>query len=427
MVTKIICTLLTVTLVIISTATAEDLRSAVTKVVKTDSRIKAADATLEAAVLNKKVAFGEMLPTVELEAEYGSGEFDRDWDDDTNKTSFEQTNLRLVQPFTAFGVERAGYRRSKLSVARSASDRNGVKQDLILESLTSYLRLKQAEQVVAYAKNSVANIQKQTDMEDARVKKGQGVSTDVLQAKTQLLRAQARLTLAEGMLIGAQNTAQRVFSRPASIISSLTKVSLASGKAVPSNLRAAEVSAIASSPELKSSTLASNIAKETLSSVKYDKYMPKVNGVLQADWKDDFGGVEGDRTEQIAKIEVIYTFNVGLSDVNGTKAARQKLIASEQRLIDARKRVLLRVRNAWQNLNTAKQTSELFRSQVELATQFLDLARKERKRGKRSLLDLLSGETTLINAQSEAASAEADVEVYTYELMRAAGMLNVVR
>ena len=111
--------------------------------------------------------------------------------------------------------------------------------------------------------------------------------------------------------------------------------------------------------------------------------------------------------------------------MNGIKAAKQKLVASEERLLDTRRRVIERVRNAWQNLETAKQTATILRNQEALAQKFLELARKERKAGKRSLLDVLNGETTLINAQSEAASAEADVEIFSYELLRAIGVLEV--
>jgi adhesin transport system outer membrane protein len=44
-------------------------------------------------------------------------------------------------------------------------------------------------------------------------------------------------------------------------------------------------------------------------------------------------------------------------------------------------------------------------NQAQISGNFLDLARKERELGRRSLLDLLNGEVALINAQSDAAAA----------------------
>ena len=45
--------------------------------------------------------------------------------------------------------------------------------------------------------------------------------------------------------------------------------------------------------------------------------------------------------------------------------------------------------------------------------------------GKRSLLDVLSGEATLSGAKSDALSAEMDVLLATYNLLRAMGKLDV--
>ena len=46
----------------------------------------------------------------------------------------------------------------------------------------------------------MANIKKQTELEDAAVTAGGGLTSDVLQAKTQLAGAQARLIQFEGVL-----------------------------------------------------------------------------------------------------------------------------------------------------------------------------------------------------------------------------------
>ncbi len=53
----------------------------------------------------------------------------------------------------------------------------------------------------------------------------------------------------------------------------------------------------------------------------------------------------------------------------------------------------------------------------------LDLARKERELGRRSLLDLLNGEVALINAQSDAAAARVDEVIAAHRLLRAIGGL----
>jgi outer membrane protein, adhesin transport system len=409
---------------------AEDLTSALVTAVATNSRMRAANADIEAARLNKMATFGSMLPTVEFGGWYGAGTFDSSWQDSdvdvsTNlSTSFDNTSVRLVQPLITLGAQRIEYRKARTAHLRSCVEGSSVRQDLILEAVSTYLRLKQLEKVADYARASVDNVRKQTEMEEARFEKGGGVSTDVLQAKTQLFRAEAQLKRAEGRIMGAQNAVQRVFSRPASVISELQKTDLTAGKPIPADLEQAEAVALKLSPYLKAAELNVQKAKEGLSSERYAN-IPKVNGVLEADWRHDYGGEQGGRVEQLAKIEVFYNFNLGMASINATRSARQQLVAAEERFLDARKEVLEQVRNAWQSLCTAKETAEILRKQEGVADEFLTLARKERTLGRRSLLDVLDGEMTLISARSEAASAEADIEIYTYQLLRAMGVLDI--
>lgn len=413
-------------------ARAEDLKSAIITMLEMDSRMKSANARIEAARMKKNATLGEMLPTVELSSSYGSGEFDWDYPEvesristtDTNiTTSFDMTTVRLVQPLL-FGSQRAVYRKDKIAYLSARVDGSITRQELILNGVTSYLRLKQAEKDVEYARASVENIKKQTEMEDSRVAKGGGVSTDVLQSKAQLLRAQAQLMRAEGQLVGAGNTVERVFSRPVTSISSLQKADLTAGNPIPADLQQAEDVAIKLSPHLKAADLDVQTAEAVVSFKRYEN-LPKINGVLEYNTMDNYSGVEGIREQNTAKIELRYSFGLGMSSINEARSARQGLVSAEEKVIDIRKQVLQQVRNAWQSLRTAKDTAEVLRNQEAIAEEFLTLARKERTLGRRSLLDVLNGETILINARSEAASAEADIEIYTYQLLRAMGVLNV--
>jgi adhesin transport system outer membrane protein len=83
------------------------------------------------------------------------------------------------------------------------------------------------------------------------------------------------------------------------------------------------------------------------------------------------------------------------------------------------------VRNAWQSLITARQNAELLDNQARIASEFLRLAREERLLGHRSLIDVLIGETNLINAESDAASAEADVALATFAVLQAVSGLEL--
>ena len=57
--------------------------------------------------------------------------------------------------------------------------------------------------------------------------------------------------------------------------------------------------------------------------------------------------------------------------------------------------------------------------------EFLELARKERQAGNRTLLDVLGGETALINAQADAIAAKIEVLINSYTLLSLMGGLTL--
>jgi adhesin transport system outer membrane protein len=63
--------------------------------------------------------------------------------------------------------------------------------------------------------------------------------------------------------------------------------------------------------------------------------------------------------------------------------------------------------------------------QANIASEFLELARRERQLGNRSLIDVLAGETALINASSDAASADTDVAIAVFALLNVINAVNV--
>ena len=64
------------------------------------------------------------------------------------------------------------------------------------------------------------------------------------------------------------------------------------------------------------------------------------------------------------------------------------------------------------------------RNQADLAAEFLTLARKERKLGKRSLIEILAMETALANARADTVKAENDLAVSAWTLLAVMGTLN---
>ena len=83
------------------------------------------------------------------------------------------------------------------------------------------------------------------------------------------------------------------------------------------------------------------------------------------------------------------------------------------------------LRTTWDNLNTAKKNAQFLTNQARISQEFLELARKEREAGNRTLLDVLGGETSLINAQSDAIAAKIEVQISNFTLLSLMGELTL--
>ena len=103
------------------------------------------------------------------------------------------------------------------------------------------------------------------------------------------------------------------------------------------------------------------------------------------------------------------------------KASEQTHIATANRFGDTKDLVEESARNAWDRLETARANAEHLHNQANIAAEFLELARRERQLGNRSLIDVLAGETALINASSDAASADTDVAIAVFTLLNVIG------
>jgi len=426
MVKKNWITTLFVCLIVIAlplSAQGETLKEAVSKLLTHHNRVLSAQDDLEAARERIRVTKGDWFPQLNMTTYYGKEDRNMPNNVQTRFNGSRDLDFRVDQLLYNFGKSNADLRVAKLQHSRSQATFDSTSQDLVLEAVVAYLELKQAEAVLKYAQQSEANIKKQTEMEDTRVKKGLGYSTDYLQSKTQLLGAQARRVRAEGQLSSAKNRAIAVFYRPAEEISILEMVKNPVDL-LPPTLDEAEKEALEANPRLRASQFGVESAKERITSTR-GKQLPTIKGAFEAEYMIDKEGIEGYRDEQLAKVELTWPINLGFTVANDVRASRKDYSAAVKSDRDLQDLLVEEVRNAWDRLNTARLNATLLRDQETIAAAFLELARKEQQLGRRSLLDVLAGETALINAQSNAAAAETEIAISSFTLLQTMGQLDL--
>ncbi len=403
---------------------AESLSELIPELLKTNNLVKASEATEAAANEQIRVSKGGWLPTLGVTGIYGHEKQKKpEGTDDTDYAS-RSLDLSVTQLLWDFGNVNSQIRSSRIGLTRAQADLELRRQEVTLRGVSAFLNLRRAHETLIFALESENNIKKQTDLEDALVKRGAGLSTDVLQSKRQLASAQSRRVQAEGQLALARNEYRAIFSTDVADLSNLIKPELPLD-IVPSTLEEALSIAIRENPSLRIASADTGLAREAVNTTRASSFFPKIDAIGETKYKKDSGGTAGEQRETFAKLQMTFNFNLGMTAVNSLKAAENTVTSSSKTEAFQRETVEQRVRNAWDNLIVNRTNFKVLQNETAIAAEFLDLVRKERQLGNRQLQDVLQGETALINANSSATAAETDIAIGVYELLAAMGRLSL--
>ena len=408
----------------VTSAQAESLTQLIPDLLQTNNLIKASEATVDSANEQIRVSKSGWFPTLDVTSTYGHEKQKKPKGTDDTDFVSRAVDLSVTQLLWDFGNVDSQIRSSRIGLTRAEADLELRRQEVTLRGVSAFLNLRRAHETLMFALESENNIKKQTDLEDALVRGGAGLSTDVLQSKRQLASAQARRVQAEGQLALARNEYRAVFLNDVIDLHALRKPLLPI-ELLPTSLEDALDIAFRENPALLVAMADTGLARENVNTTRSSSFFPKVDAVGESKYKNDVGGSSGEQTEYFAKLQMTFNFNLGMTAVNSLKAAESSATSSSKTEAFQRESVEQRVRNAWDNLQVNRTNFEFLRNEAAIAAEFLELARKERQLGNRQLQDVLQGETALINANSNAAAAETDIAIGIYEMLASMGRLRL--
>ena len=400
-----------------------NLKAALKSVLNNHKTILATKSDIEAAKLRLKQSRGGYFPSLDVTANYGHENIIKYGPGNNTQLMARDATAKITQTITDFGLTKSTVETSRLSLKQTRATEAQIKNDILLRAISAYLRIIQSRESVRYARQSVANIKKQTELEDAAVTAGGGLTSDVLQAKTQLAGAQARLIQFEGVLATSKHEFEYVFNSFPDNLNSLIPLKSVFDK-LPKSLEEAEEITMKNNPSLIAARITEDIGKEAINTAKSSLF-PTVKGIVSHSEKQDFGGVVGFKRETSAKLDFAYPLNLSLSEYAGKDAAVESYLATSTRIRDQEDMIKQMLRTTWDGLKTAQQNAQFLTNQARISGEFLELARQERQAGNRTLLDVLGGETALINAQADAIAAKIEVLINSYTLLSLMGGLSI--
>jgi adhesin transport system outer membrane protein len=403
---------------------AQSLRQLIPELLNQHERIKAAEDRRDAAMHQVREALGGWYPKVDLNMDAGP-----EWVRlESNRSTSEfknQEELRATQLLTDFGLTQSGVERARAALERAVAELEATRQDVMLEGIAAYLNIVRARERLGYAKKSEGNLRRLTEMEESLVKRGAGLSTDVLQTRSQLAGTIARRVSEEGALALAKIRFKTVYKwTPSEDQVMAFSMPEKTSYEMPDSLETAVSVALQSNPQVLAAEHDIEISQQELENRKA-RYFPRLNLFGEGNRRMNHLGIPGDRLEGYVGVEFVYNIYNGGSDAAAIRAALSNVSESRNVLIDTKWLVEEDARSAWQTYLTARDTQVYLWEQADTLGRFLELAKKERKLGTRSLLDVLTGEVSYINAVSLAVSAEIDTVISAYNLLRAMGRLTM--
>ncbi len=404
---------------------SENLRELIAPLLKSNNLVKGAKYGLKAAEEAANAARGGLFPTATFTSHYGYEKQNKT--SGTANTEFmpRKADVSINQLVWDFGATNATINAAKLAAKGAKFSVISAKQATILMAITSYLNLDASAKALSYARESENNIKRQTELENSLVKKGAGLSSDVLQAKATLAGAKARRVGAELALALARNAYRKAFQTtdPADL-TAIEKPKFPSN-AIPGTLEEALEVALRKNPGIRAAEMGVAAANEGVKVARASSFFPKFDITAAAGWKDNDAGTMGHQEDRSAKLNMAFPFNLGFTAINTLRSAKYGVSAVQSQVKEARDATENLIRDTWASMNMTKENYKFLTNQATISAEFLELARKERKAGNKTLLDILGGETALINARSDAAAAESAVLTMGYSLLGAMGILEL--
>jgi len=162
---------------------AETLSEVLSPLLTISKKMKAAEADVGAAREKAKEALGEWYPKLDVTSSYGhQRQFKGNATKDTHIPP-RAFDVKVTQLLWDFGSANKTIGNARLSFEQATATRESAENSVLLEGVMAYLDLLRREKLLGFARGSEDNVKRQTELEDARVQRGSGFSTDVLQAK----------------------------------------------------------------------------------------------------------------------------------------------------------------------------------------------------------------------------------------------------
>jgi len=361
----------------------------------------------------------------------------------TGKKNFEETNeittqagadtsvadvdtgsasIKLEQTLLDGSGRKTEYEKSKLGLDLTEAKLVQKEQEIFLRAIEAYTGLILAYEKLNINEENVNLLQRQFELDNARLSRGQITASDLAQSQSSLAGAQARYIEAQNNIVTSKLNYENIIGA-ISADEKLQKI-YSTKLTMPSSLDEAKKISLQKSPELTiaeieygQSELDVKIARSDLS--------PTAKISLERTYTDDLSSTYDEREKDVLQATVSWPFQFGGKNKSNVSKNLQAKGMKRLLLENAQKNNTQSVTSSWSTLQSSRSFLQAVQSQVkasEVATEGISF---EYESGSgRSTFDVLQSRSNLINAKINLAEAERNYLLAQYRVLKSVGLLN---
>ena len=376
-------------------------------------------------VLN--ISKSDFFPTLTLSGTKSFEDTNKLTNQDGSDASITNTNpmtssIKLEQTLLDGSERGTKYEKSKLGLNLSEAQLIKKEQDVFMKAIEAYTGLILAYEKLSINEENVNLLQRQFEIDNARLSRAQITATDLAQSQSSLSGAQAGYIGAQNSIITSKLAYENIIG-PINSNEKLKKI-YNSEVPLPSSLVDAKKISEQKSPDLiiaeieyGQSELDVKIARSDLS--------PTAKLSLERSYNDDLSATYDEREKDVLQATVSWPFQFGGKNKSNINKNLQVKGMKKLLLENAFRNNTQGVTAAWSTLESSKSLLRAVQSQVKAAEIANEGITFEYESGlNRSTFDVLQSRSNLINAKINLAEAERNYLLAQYRLLKSAGLLN---
>jgi adhesin transport system outer membrane protein len=403
---------------------AGSLNNELIDLLKTHPRLLAGQERVKAAAAGVREAWGAYFPQVNINGNVGHARVDsparrqalnKPFRGGTNSVGGE---LRL-NVFDGFGKD-ANLSRSRLQKIAAGLELEAELQQTVFRGVTAYINVLRQSELLRLARLSERTIMRQLHLEDERVRRGSGLTVDVLQAKSRLQIAKQLRVQVEGDRHTAISRYIQVFGHAPRMAAMRDPVPPSAS--LPESLERALSEATTTNPTLKKAARDIEIAEQRRRSAQAPLF-PRIDLVIEGRRDSGVDGIPGIRRDYTFLVKMTWElFNGFATQSRVIKAARLRAAAQNDHRYVYRQ-VEDEARIAWHKLRTERQREALLANAINIAAEVFRARQRLRAAGKETVINVLDAENEVNQARIQHTAARYDAMLAVYRLHFTLGQL----